>query len=489
MSTIQFSNVTFSYGGQETPLFDDLNLILDDRWRTGLIGRNGRGKSSLLRLLTSQLEYTGNIEAPQRFVCFPLENLPGEMNGRDAVLSCLPELEEWRLQREMNHLSLPEEVLERPLQTLSPGEQTKLQLAALFALEDCFPLIDEPTTHLDQHGREKLANYLAGKSGFILVSHDRRVLDQAVDHIVAINRSGVEVQQGNFSSWAENRARQDAHERDENDRLRKDIRRLDQAARRTAGWSDAVERSKIGEHALDRGFIGAQSARMMQRAKNVKKRQQSAIEEKKGLLRDVEESETLKIAPLHHHAELLLQIEDLTIRYDGAASCFEHLDFIAKNGERIAVTGANGCGKSSLLRLIAGELVPHQGRIVLASGLILSVLPQRIDGLRGSAAVYARQIGVDVTQMFTVLRKLGFPREAFDIDMQQYSSGQRKKALLAGSLCQKAHLYIWDEPLNFIDLLSREQIESLLLEAKPSLLFVEHDAAFVDAIATRTLAL
>jgi len=84
---------------------------------------------------------------------------------------------------------------------------------------------------------------------------------------------------------------------------------------------------------------------------------------------------------------------------------------------------------------------------------------------------------------------LGFPRETFDIDMQQYSSGQRKKALLAGSLCQKAHLYIWDEPLNFIDLLSREQIESLLLEAKPSMLFVEHDAAFVDAIATRTLAL
>ena len=105
----------------------------------------------------------------------------------------------------------------------------------------------------------------------------------------------------------------------------------------------------------------------------------------------------------------------------------------------------------------------------------------------GSLTDFARERGLDGTRFRTILRKLDFPREQFERDLAEYSSGQKKKVLLAASLCDRAHLYVWDEPLNFIDVISRMQVEELLLEHRPTLLFVEHDARFCDAVATRRI--
>ncbi len=128
------------------------------------------------------------------------------------------------LYRELDKLELSDGVLDRPLATLSPGERTRLMLAALF-LKENFLLIDEPTNHLDMEARRAVSRYLSGKSGFILVSHDRTFLDGCVDHVLSINRADIEVQKGNFSSWAENRRRQDEYELNRQAALRKDIGR------------------------------------------------------------------------------------------------------------------------------------------------------------------------------------------------------------------------------------------------------------------------
>ena len=137
-----------------------------------------------------------------------------------------PQAQEWELVRELSYLSVPEEILWRPYQTLSKGEQTKAQLAACFLREGNFLLIDEPTNHLDAEGRQLAAAYLKKKKGFILVSHDRRFLDGCVDHILSLNRADIEVQSGNFSSWMENFSRQQEFELQKQERLKKDIRRL-----------------------------------------------------------------------------------------------------------------------------------------------------------------------------------------------------------------------------------------------------------------------
>lgn len=136
-----------------------------------------------------------------------------------------------------------------------------------------------------------------------------------------------------------------------------------------------------------------------------------------------------------------------------------------------------------------GEDVPYEGTLFRASGLAVSYVSQRADHLRGSLMDWAEGQGVNRTQFLTVLRKLDFSRALFERDMQDYSAGQQKKVLLGASLCQSAHLYIWDEPLNYIDLFSRIQIEELLLQYQPTLIFVEHDRIFREKIATELVEL
>ena len=123
----------------------------------------------------------------------------------------------------------------------------------------------------------------------------------------------------------------------------------------------------------------------------------------------------------------------------------------------------------------------------MGSRLKISYVSQQTDFLTGLPAEYARQCGIDRSLFFTILRKLDFSREQFEKPMEAYSQGQKKKVLLAKSLCEQAHLYIWDEPLNYVDVFSRMQLEELLMEYRPTLLFVEHDRVFCEKIATRLL--
>ena len=138
---------------------------------------------------------------------------------------------------------------------------------------------------------------------------------------------------------------------------------------------------------------------------------------------------------------------------------------------------------------MAGENVPHTGAVSLTSGLVLSYVPQDTGGLSGSLTGFAQAGGVELTAFLTLLRKLGFERAQFETDLSALSQGQKKKALLARSICQSAHLYLWDEPLNYVDVFSRIQIEEMLRDTGASLLLVEHDRAFLDAIGAQTISL
>jgi lincosamide and streptogramin A transport system ATP-binding/permease protein len=370
-------------------------------------------------------------------------------------------------------------------------------LAGLFLRKNAFLLIDEPTNHLDISARQTVARYLNGKSGFILVSHDRTFLDECIDHVLSINKANIEIQSGNFSSWQHNKQLRDEYELAENERLKKDIKRLETAARQSAHWADKVESAKMGKGASSTrkkghanidtmAYYAEKSRRMQQRRKNLEHRQQAAIEDKSKLLRNIENAEPLKLRPLTYHTNRLLSVENLSLAYNGQ-EIFSSITFAIEQGERLALLGGNGCGKSSLLKLICGGPIPYSGTVALGSRLIISYVPQDASFLSGSLDTYTAANGIDGTLFRTMLRKLDFPRTQFEKDMRYYSMGQKKKVLLARSLCEQAHIYVWDEPLNYIDVLSRMQIEELILAYKPTLLFVEHDRAFCDNIATETL--
>ena len=486
MSMIQADGLTFSYPGSPDPVFENASFQIDTGWRLGLTGRNGRGKTTLLRLLMGEYPHEGSLISSESFDYFPSPVPEPERLTAEVLEDLCPEAESWRFPKELGLLGVEEEALWRPFSTLSNGERTKALLAVLFLREGRLPLIDEPTNHLDAHGRELVSAYLRRQRGFILVSHDRRLLDGCVDHILALNRADIQVQAGNYSSWKENFDRAQQFEEAKDERLRKDVRRLQKAARRTSVWSDRVEASKTG--AYDKGFVGHKSAKMMKRAKSLEARQEKALEEKQGLLQNREAMEALKLSPLTHHARRLVSCSELDLWYGDRKVCGP-LRFAVEQGERAALEGRNGSGKSSLLKLLMGQEIRHGGELSLAPGLQVSYVPQDASFLRGSLGDFILERGIGESLFKAILRKLGFSREQFGRNLEDFSGGQKKKALIAASLCEQAHLYVWDEPLNFVDIDSRLQIEELLRNFAPTMIFVEHDRAFQEAVATKVISL
>ncbi len=485
MARIQISHLTFAYEGSPDLIFDDASFQIDSDWKLGFIGRNGRGKTTLLRILTGELPDHGAVSAPMQFDYFPFRVPDDGKTPLEIAADMDPEGQIWRFLKEIACLEVEDDILSRPFATLSGGEQAKVLLAALFSRENHFLLIDEPTNHLDMQGRQVVSRYLNGKKGFILVSHDRAFLDGCVDHVLSINRANIEVQKGNFSTWEENKRRQDEFEINQNEKLKKEISSLQASARQANAWADKVEGKKFGltpdshERMKNaRSYMGEKSRRMQQRRKNLENRMEKEIEEKESLMKNLELSDDLKIFPLIHPAGRLIQCRDVSLSY-GDRTVISHLNFTLENGHILALTGKNGCGKSSVLKAITGEISPSAGEIRLASGLILSVVPQQAH-LTGGLRDYIQEYGIDETLFKTILRKLNFSREQFEKPMEAYSAGQMKKVLIARSLCQKAHVYLWDEPLNYIDVLSRMQLERLIAAFRPTLILVEHDQAFLE---------
>lgn len=492
MSMIKVENLTFSYPSSFETIFENVSFQIDTDWKLGFVGRNGRGKTTFLNLLLGRYEYSGTIISSADFDYFPYLVEEKSRLTQDILWEVCPSAEEWEFRRELSLLEVSGDVFWRPFDTLSAGEQTKVLLAALFLNEERFLLIDEPTNHLDTRSRELVSAYLKRKKGFILVSHDRRFLDGCVDHILSLNRTGIEVQRGNFSSWTENFEQQQASELAQNDRLKRDISRLKQAAGRTSAWSDKIEAGKYNSPSsgskVDRGFIGHRSAKMMKRAKSIEARQLQAVRQKSELLKNVETAERLKLSPRTYHSDILVTFSGVSPLYGNTAIC-EPVSFTLRQGERIALEGRNGSGKSSLLKLLLGQQTDHTGTIHSGSGLIISYVPQDTSHLKGNLSDYAEENRIDESLFKTILRKMDFSRIQFEKDIREFSGGQKKKVLIARSLCEQAHLYVWDEPLNFIDVYSRMQIEQLICEYSPSMLFVEHDAVFREKTATRTIEL
>ncbi len=522
MPGIIIEHLSFTYPGSYTPVFSDLSFSMDTSWRLGLVGRNGRGKTTLLRLLSGGLQGQGRIETRVQFDTFPFA-----AKTEGTALHCLREaiapFEAWErkmgrlldigdgeslnawgeiehlysaqdgyiidslIEREADKMGIPASALQRPFLSFSPGERTRLLLCALFLRKNRFLLIDEPTNHLDMRGRDIAADYLAGKSGFMLVSHDRSFLDRSVDHIMALQKNSVRIEKGNYSSYRQNKQAQDEFELEQNERLKKDIRRLTQSAREKAAWSDKAEASKIGDHVADRGYVGHMAAKMMKRSISMQNRIQRSLEEKEALLKEIEFTDSLSLHPLKHSARTLIDALDLSFRYPGGPDILSNLSLRITQGQRIAIAGHNGAGKTTLLKLLQGILKPTRGSISRPRDLIISTLPQEAGHAQGTPFEIAERKGLAADYFLALLRKLGFPRESFIRDAKGFSMGQQKKLLLAASMARPAHLYLWDEPLNYIDLESREQIEEMLAATEATLVFVEHDRRFVEKVATEII--
>ena len=485
MASIKVKNLTFYYEGSYDEIFKDVNFEINSQWKLGFCGRNGRGKTTFLKLLMGEYEYRGSIKSDVTFDYFPFEVEDEKKTVLDIVLKIAPTVEEWEIYKEISKMKMHEEVANQVFSTLSSGEKTKVLLIALFLKDNNFLLIDEPTNHLDLKGRQVVANYLKRKQGFILVSHDRSFLDKCTDHTLSINKTNIEIIKGSFSTWWEQTARREQFEAMQKEKLAEEIIQMEKTAKRNKFWAGTLsgEYNSIASHGR---CPSSREARLQKDSLRKEKHILNHIEEKKQLLKNIEIAEALEIAPLALESEEVLKLSNIEIKY-GDRVVIKDFDLSVNQGDRVAITGGNGAGKSSLLRALSGELPDHKGTVEAESNLKISYVPQDAGFLKGNIKTFAQKSFIDFDLFKTILLKLDFSEEQLEKELSHFSAGQKKKVLLAKSFAEEAHLYIWDEPLNYIDVYSRMQIEKLILEHQPTIIFVEHDVDFIQMVASNVI--
>jgi lincosamide and streptogramin A transport system ATP-binding/permease protein len=528
MASIVFDRVEFHYQDPFQDVFAGLDLVIETSWRTALVGRNGRGKTTLMRLIAGRLAPTaGCVTAPVEARLFPGEPADPSSRALDVVRGAIAPYDEWRsemaalagpalggaalerwgelaarldaaggwdvdarIEREVTLLGLDPAILERPFGTLSGGEQTRALIAALFLAPDVFALIDEPTNHLDLDGRERLAAYLVAKPGFLLASHDRVLLDACADHTVSIERSGTSLVRGGYSSWKRERDRREDSERRRRGTLEREVAQLRRAALKRRLGAEHKERDKRG--AGDKGFVGHRAAKQMKRAIEIERRVDRRIEERSTLLRDWEKDRTLVLESPPGKLAPPLVVSNLSLRL-GSRLLVDRLSFEVTRGARIVLVGPNGSGKTTLLDALAGEPLPEpfavEGTIVRSPRAIVTRAHQVPRWRHGSLRERLAASGIDETRFRQVLGALDVEGDLFEHPLETLSQGQLKKVDLARSFLGPQDVLVWDEPMNYLDVLSRERIEEAILASEATLLAVEHDRAFIDRVATAVISL
>ena len=218
----------------------------------------------------------------------------------------------------------------------------------------------------------------------------------------------------------------------------------------------------------------------------MEQRIEKAIDEKTKLLKNIDRNDKLKIIPLGNNKNPLVVMNNLQIKYNDI-TIFDPISFEVNTGDRVAIIGKNGTGKSSIIKLILGNKIQFDGVFKIVNDIKISYVSQNTDDLKGSLKAFAQENKIDESIFKAMLVKMGLSQSDFDTNIEDMSEGQKKKVLIAKSISEQANLYIWDEPLNYIDILTREQIEETILDYKPTIIFVEHDERFIEKIATKTI--
>lgn len=500
MSNIRIENVSFRYDDSSENIFNNLNLNLDSSWKLGLVGRNGRGKSTFLNLLRGKLHGLGKIYTKLSPSYYPI-TIKQPKNITFYELQEQMNFEQWELERELNLMNIDTDLLWQPFNTLSGGEQTKVLLALSFTDQDSFALIDEPTNHLDENSRNEVANYLAKHDkGYIVVSHDRDFLNQVTDHILTIENTEIHLYQGNFVAYEDTKHKRDEFNQAKNKKLSREIKGLNQKYVRFNNWSDSIEAQKYSgmktQHVINRrtqlnkGAIGHEAAKMMKKAINTRRRLDRRIESKRGLMTNIEDVPelTINFRPNYHQTLLETQHFSLTI---ADKYLFNNLNLIVTNHEVVALEGKNGSGKSTFFKMLLGQVanINYQGKYELASGLSISYLPQNFTEYTGTLKEFAKRQKISYEKLLNNLKKMGFPRSAFNTPIEEMSLGQQKRVALTKSLVEPADLYLWDEPANYLDVFNQNQIIKLLQKNKPAMLIIEHDQHFIKQVADQRVRL
>lgn len=511
-------------------LFDNVNLIINNGDRIGLVGPNGSGKSTLLRVITGEIDPdTGSIQSSpgtrigylrQGFSDIPdgtladVLDVPAnglfaashELDAATQVFSNpdanldqtsirfqqatdrFEALGGYRLISEIESLldqfDLGGIPLDRQVSQLSGGQKTRAGLAALLATRPDLLILDEPTNHLDTSALEWLQQFLAEyQNAFVLVSHDRAFLDETVNEIVAIDprTTSVRAYPGNYSNYARTRE----HERDEAEaawhRQQVEVARIERDIRAAEQKSRTIENNTIDFAIRKKAAKIARPAVVRKKKLERKLSSEDAAERPErswGMSLDFGEPEV--------GARNVVMMHDLTIAY-GGNPVLENVSLIVRQGERVAITGDNGSGKTTLLKAIAGDLEPTAGSVTYGPGAKIGYFSQEQETLDPNLTVLqqaGRIVSVSETELRNELHKFLFGGDTVHKLIADLSYGERARLMLALLVLRQTTVLLLDEPLNHLDINAREQFEQALLRFRGTILMVLHDRYAIDRLAT-----
>jgi len=509
MPLIQLSEVSLAYG--HVPLLDHVDLVIEPGERLGLIGRNGTGKSSLLRVISGEataddgkvwrapnLKIASVPQEPQFGAGLTVFEAVAEGLGASSrllldyhavthalaagtehgpLLERLHSLQEaldaadgWlvqhRVEAVISRLTLPED---RPVAELSGGTQKRVALARALVLEPDLLLLDEPTNHLDVPAIEWLEETLRTYSGSVLVvTHDRRFLDDVARQIVELDRGHLSSYPGNFSAYQVTKAGALADEAVHN-------RKFDKVLAQEEAW---IRKGVEARRTRNEGRVRRLEALRLERA---------ARRERIGKV-------GLALPEGERSGKLVAELEGVSKSFDGKVV----KDFSCRilRGDKVGLIGANGTGKTTLLKLILGELRPDAGKVRLGTKLEIAYFDQFRSALdeEGTLADTISQGGdfVEINgarkHVISYLGDFLFPPERVRAPVKSLSGGERNRLLLARLFSRPANVLVLDEPTNDLDIETLELLEELLAEYPGTLFLVSHDREFLDNVVTQTIA-
>ena len=512
MIEIQVNNLVKSFEVGKNVL-DGLTFQVDQGERVGLLGRNGAGKTTLFKILTGELDYDEGtvvvgqgrrvglisqipvypagytVEDVLRSAFARLQSLAEEMRALEArmaagesdpaILKRYGTLSERfeafggydtdvAVNKIANGLSIPDAQRQQLFDSLSGGEKTRVNLGRLILEDTDILLLDEPTNHLDLHATEWLEEYIRGFRGTVVtISHDRYFLDRTVTRVIEIQDGKAEFYSGNYSFYAVEKERRYQERMKQYEKEQAKIQQLEKAAEQLRLWA-FMGMDKTYRRAIS---MEKRIERMRTTAKPTKARKMDA-----------------RFSSAEFHGDEVLGIRNVSKSY-GDKHLFEGISLKVEGGERIALIGDNGTGKSTLIKMIVGELYPDEGRIKTGPQVKEAYLPQIVHFDHPDwnlvENMMAAKRGLSAQSARNRLAAYDFRGEDVLKPVSVLSGGEQSRLRLCMLMDDEINFLILDEPTNHLDIDSREWIEEAVEAYDGTLLFVSHDRYFINRFATR----
>jgi len=471
MLLVECKNLKKSYGDRLNRLILDIeNLCIYDEDRIGIVGVNGAGKTTLLKLLSQR------IEPDEGWI---------KLYGKCSYISQIDPPEKETIQPEMaSKFKVPQTYRE----SMSGGEKTRFKLAVGLSSNNAIIFADEPTSNMDIEGIQLIENSLSGFSGaLVLISHDRDLLDSLCNKIIEIEGGKIKTYSGNYSEYIKQKTEERERAQFEYEQYVKEKKRLERVMISTREKVKSMRKTprRMGNSEARLHKMGNQKAKAnLERAvKNVETRiQHLEVKEKPTKIEkiklDIEDVQKI-------YSKVIIEVNRLNKSF-GEKVIFKDAQFHLENGAKAGLIGPNGCGKTTLLKMILNQ----EPQIKIAPTVKIGYFSQELSILEENKSILENVMAESVYEESFVrilLARLLFKGDSVYKKVGVLSGGERVKASFAKIICSDFNLLILDEPTNYLDLNSLEVVEEVLREYKHTLLFVSHDRRFINSVADQIM--